>query len=88
MRRTVAEAILDGYGDSALGEWMEDRQIAFHLRRRLSASEAHGIGEAVDLRGNPEARQRFERIRSAIPLSAVALALEELREAEGEALTT
>jgi len=32
--------------------------VAYHLRRRLTDEEQVAIGEAIDLRGKPEARIR------------------------------
>ena len=74
----VARDVLEVYGDPSLGEWTEDRPQAFHLRRRLSASEQLTIGEAVDLRGTNEAKERLLRIRNVIPPRCVVLGLEEL----------
>ena len=75
----IALDVLDGYGDSSLGQWREDRPLAFHLRRRLSVLEQAKIGEAVDLRGSGEAQERFVRVKDNIPPAARILALEELR---------
>lgn len=58
--RLAALRALQGVGDPAAGEWQEFTGVAYHLRRRLTASEqARGVGEACDLRGTPEARRRY-----------------------------
>ena len=54
----MAREILEGYGDSNLGEWTE-RGTAFHLRRRLSLTEERHIGPAIDLRDTEEAVERL-----------------------------
>jgi hypothetical protein len=54
----IAERELDGLGDASLGEWREWTGRAFHLRRRLSLTEAQSVGPVVDIRRTPEARER------------------------------
>ncbi|MGA7921066.1 MAG: hypothetical protein WCA38_15495 [Candidatus Acidiferrales bacterium] len=76
----AARDVLGGFGDATLGEWTQDRPQAFHLRRRLSAFEQARIGDAVDLRGKPEANERFMLIKELLPPQAIALAQEELAE--------
>jgi len=49
---------LAGVGDPDLGEWREWTGRAFHIRRRLSATEAERTGPVADIRRTPEARQR------------------------------
>ncbi len=65
--KEFAMILLRGVGDSALGEWEEKGDVAFHLRRRVSDKErelANGL-EVVDVRRTPEygvrrsAMQRF-----------------------------
>jgi hypothetical protein len=72
--------MLEGFGDKESGEWTEDRPKAFHLRRRLSATEQERIGQAVDCRGTDEGRSRFEAIVAELPIPALLLADQELRE--------
>lgn len=69
---------LGSKGDASLGEWTDDRQEAFHLRRRLSAAEQELIGPAIDLRGTEEALKRFDSVVRVLPPEAVYLAEEEL----------
>jgi hypothetical protein len=76
----MCREVLDGFGDANAGEWIEDRPKAFHLRRRLSASEQKRVGEAVDCRGTDEAIMRLEKIRHILPPQGIALALAELSE--------
>lgn len=63
----VAECVLDGVGDPALGEWRELGDLAVHLRRRLSEQEAAAIGPVVDVRGTWEHTKRLNRIRRYLP---------------------
>lgn len=56
-----ARRVLSGVGDASLGEWVEHSAVACHIRRRLSADEAVGF-VLRDIRGTPEALERFERI--------------------------
>ena len=49
--------MLQGVGDDRR-EWREWSGVAYHLRRRLTDEEQVAIGEAIDLRGKPEARIR------------------------------
>jgi hypothetical protein len=83
-REDIARDVLSDYGDSNLGEWIEDRPTAFHLRRRLSSAEEETTGCAMDLRGTAEAQKRFERIKWLLPPQAITLAREELMEASHE----
>jgi hypothetical protein len=63
----VALCVLDGLGDQQAGQWTERGVKAFHLRRRLSASEQKLAGNLaeLDIRGSAEygvrraAMQRF-----------------------------
>lgn len=59
--------MLQGVGDAALGEWVEDGEIAYHIRRRMTAAEDALVGPVVDVRGTPEALQRFERVKRYLP---------------------
>lgn len=75
--RPVAFAQLAGVGDSD-HEWIEWTGRAFHLRRRLTVYEQEAVGAIVDIRGTPEALQRFENVKGELPPKALAFALEEL----------
>jgi hypothetical protein len=57
-----ARDALAGVGDASLGEWTEWTGYAFHVRRRLSDEEQEPIGEAVDIRGTPEALARLRPV--------------------------
>jgi hypothetical protein len=59
-RRKAALRALEGVGLAALGEWHEDRERAYHVRRRLAPAEALRVGEVLDLRGTHEAEARAE----------------------------
>jgi hypothetical protein len=61
--RRIAFELLDGYGDPAAGQWEEKGASAFHLRRRLTETEAALVGPVVDIRGTPEASQRVWAVR-------------------------
>lgn len=76
--KQIATAALEGVGDKSR-QWMEFSGYAYHLRRRLTESEAANIGEAVDIRGTPEAMERFARISDVLPEQGVQMAVEELR---------
>lgn len=60
--RKFALDALEGIGDAGRGEWEEWTGYAFHIRRRLSAQEQEPIGEAIDIRGTPEARRRLRGV--------------------------
>lgn len=63
----LALKALNGVGDAALGEWGEEGQRAYHLRRRLSAEEAKSTGQPLDIRGTKEGELRFESVSRFIP---------------------
>lgn len=67
----IAREELAHVGDAALGEWAERGDLAFHLRRRLTAREmADGRIEAVlDVRGSPEHARRVQQMRRFLPPS-------------------
>ena len=52
---------LEGVGDASLGEWEEVTEKAYHVRRRLTAEEQAGVGDACDIRGTAEAEERLQR---------------------------
>jgi hypothetical protein len=79
--RVIARNLLLGVGDPGLGEWEELGERAFHVRRRLTPEEAR---PAVDIRRNPEARQRINAVALAQPAVPLAWLLQELvQEEEG-----
>lgn len=57
---------LAGVGDASRGEWDEWGPRVFHLRRRVSEAEEEITGPLRDLRGTPEARERFARLDPAL----------------------
>ena len=68
---SVARSILSGVGDAALGEWVEVGELAVHLRRRVSASEAADVGPVIDMRGTPGAKGRLFRAEQWLPARLV-----------------
>ena len=65
---TVARAALDGVGDTKLGEWVEQGNQIFHLRRRLSVDEQdQHVGPVVDVRQTDEGAKRFAAMRRYLP---------------------
>lgn len=58
----MAEAALIGVGSRILGEWIEDRPVAYHIRRRLTPGEQVLVGEVVDVRGTPAADERATKL--------------------------
>ena len=51
--------VLTGVGDDDCGHWEETGAMAYHIRRRLAASEEALVGPACDLRGTREASKRL-----------------------------
>lgn len=68
---------LAGVGDAARGEWTEQGPQAFHLRRRVSAAEEKITGPLRDLRGTPEAAERYARLDPALAAGVPARVLAE-----------
>lgn len=86
IRRKAAEKVLQGVGDPSLGEWHDEREKAYHIRRRLSEREVLAVGPVVDVRGTQEADDRVSRLlmgmQGAPQFSIVRqLALEEINDA-------
>lgn len=77
VRRRLALQALRGVGLEVL-QWEDDRPTAYHIRRRLTETEQLLTGDVCDLRGKAEGLERFERIKTAIPLMMQQFALEEL----------
>lgn len=69
--RRVAFTVLASVGDRAAGQWEELGDVAFHLRRRLTAEEQASVGPAIDVRGTKEATSRL----AAMPADLMAYAL-------------
>ena len=71
MRRVAASFValqaLDGVGDKALGQWLEDGETAVHARRRLSVAEWGDHPWGMDYRGTPEGEQRLVPCRRWLP---------------------
>ncbi len=63
----MALAALGGVGDAAAGEWIEFTGFAFHIRRRLTQSEAAEVGPVIDVRGTSEARWRHDSVKRWLP---------------------
>lgn len=66
VRRKAALKALEGVGAKALGEWHDDNARAYHVRRRLSASEQSVVGGVRDLRGTAEAKERLSSFLGAL----------------------
>lgn len=63
----VAQYLLRGVGDAALGEWKKNGGVAFHLRRRLTEAEWGGKPWGMDYRGTPEGARRLEAVSAYLP---------------------
>lgn len=63
----IARAHLAGVGDANAGEWVEQGDIAVHIRRRLTGAEALVTGPVVDVRGTPEQDRRADRMQRFLP---------------------
>lgn len=66
--RRCARAALEGVGNASEGEWEHWGNIAYHIRRRLSADEQAQIGDMVDVRGTAEAITRHNAVRQFLPI--------------------
>lgn len=76
----MTEGALDGRGSAALGEWREQGNAVYHLRRRLTVAECMLAGGLIvrDLRGSDEAARRLEKLFAKAPwLRAHAVAIGE-----------
>jgi hypothetical protein len=76
--RRIVRAALSGVGDRTRGEWEEIRPKAFHIRRRLSASEDLLVGPVVDVRGTLEAQERADLVIKQCPWFPLDMIREEL----------
>lgn len=69
-RREHALAMLRNVGDRDAGEWVEANENAYHLRRRLTATETGSL-TVRDIRRTPEAATRLKilprQVREMIP---------------------
>ena len=71
----MAERELAGVGDSSLGEWSEWTGRAYHLRRRLTDSEAALVGPVKDVRGTWEAEKRAKAVARFCPPEMIEMEL-------------
>jgi hypothetical protein len=74
----LAHAALDGVGNRSLGQWEEWSGYAYHIRRRLSYNEAILVGPVIDVRGTPEAEERYKTAWPELSHNARISAREEL----------
>jgi hypothetical protein len=75
--RALAEEELRGVGDSTLGEWFEEGDLAWHLRRRLRAEEAAFVGPVLDVRKTWEATKRCNAIKRYLPAHVQRIPMEQ-----------
>ncbi len=68
LRRCALDA-LKGVGDSDAGQFEEFSGYAYHVKRRLSPEEQAQVGDAIDIRGTPEAEKRHMAIRQHLPVA-------------------
>ncbi len=66
--RALAERALQGVGARGLGEWRENGDIAYHLRRRLTDDEQAEVGPVIDIRGTPEVNARLIEVVHILPM--------------------
>lgn len=78
--REMAFEMLEGYGDASLGEWIEDRPKALHLRRRLTVDEQARVGDPMDCRGTEEGKRRLLAIENMFPPALLRFAEAELNQ--------
>jgi hypothetical protein len=78
VRRRLAFEALRGVGLMTL-QWEQNRSEAYHVRRRLTPEEQTLVGEAVDIRGTAEARERVQRALSLLPAAVIEFAYEEIQ---------
>jgi hypothetical protein len=62
-----ARDALEGVGDAGLGEWVEQGDIAVHVRRRLTEREELLVGPVIDIRGTSEATERLRSVSHLLP---------------------
>ena len=73
---------LKGVGSAEVGEWHENRPLAYHVRRRLTPTEEVVVGPAIDIRGTDEAINRIRALlvsygNRVIPSELIRIAQEE-----------
>ncbi len=73
----IAKWALSGVGNP-LREWREWTGRAYHIRRRLTAEEQERVGQVKDLRGTPEAKERFQSMEMVLPEAARMMAVKEI----------
>lgn len=66
--RDCARAALQGVGDTSLGQWEHWTGNAYHVRRRLTREEQERVGDAIDIRGTPEADKRRAAVQRFLPV--------------------
>lgn len=72
---------LTGVGDRA-HEWHQWTGFAYHIRRRLTPQEQAQVGEVRDIRGTPEAQERYDRCAMLLPVAVRRYAREEIDHAD------
>lgn len=93
IRAQVARKVVKGLGSEKLGEWREQGQHVFHLRRRLTIDEEETVGAVKDLRGTQEGSKRLEAFcyemqRHPKYSMIIGMALAELQSAQSPIIVT
>jgi uncharacterized protein YeeX (DUF496 family) len=70
-------------GDREEGEWEEWTGRAYHIRRRLTATEEEVTGPVQDIRQLNEARRRIEDLLNAAPYIRRDAAYDEIEDVKG-----
>lgn len=77
--RDMAFEVLEEHGAESIGQWTDDREKAFHLRRRLSVEEQLRVGDAMDCRIDKDVvTARLKAMIPFIPLGVLGLVMQEL----------
>jgi len=58
----VARWAIEGLGDRALGQWIQTRKVAYHMRRRVTPVEENIVGAVLDIRNTAEVIVRVDRL--------------------------
>lgn len=80
LRKKFALKVLSGVGSARLGEWHDERGMVYHVRRRLTPSEAESVGEVLDLRGTPAGQERAAVLLDALQRSASGMVVQEVEQ--------